>query len=268
MFYLSVYFLLIPIWGGFYVIAAPHGFYAPYARLEPGALEDADRVAGILEDALTRSLDAHPAPTIVVGNWQLDWRSLAVDNVTATDVGQLKFRVRFNADGAKENTGERQLGWSAFITVNEQPIAQRISGRPNESSVHRVPEADTSKYRSPFSEHDADVLQALFPSRLVTPGLAASIMTVTGEEDTQLRKFIQGSKGDPSGFSNQLGRMVYLSAVVITTLGLGDIVPITALARSLVAAEALLGIMMAGLFLNALAYRAGLREEGLNQQKK
>ena len=50
--------------------------------------------------------------------------------------------------------------------------------------------------------------------------------------------------------------MFYLSAVVLTTLGLGHIVPMTAASRFFVALEAITGITLAGLFLNALAFRA------------
>ncbi|TBZ35965.1 two pore domain potassium channel family protein [Rhizobium leguminosarum bv. viciae] len=55
--------------------------------------------------------------------------------------------------------------------------------------------------------------------------------------------------------------MTYVSAVVITTLGLGDIVPISPMARTLVAAEAVIGILLAGLFLNALASQMSKRED-------
>jgi hypothetical protein len=48
-------------------------------------------------------------------------------------------------------------------------------------------------------------------------------------------------------------RMVYFSAVTITTLGYGDIVPITHGARNLVTAEAVAGVILIGLFLNAVA---------------
>lgn len=50
------------------------------------------------------------------------------------------------------------------------------------------------------------------------------------------------------------GRMLYLSAVTVTTVGYGDIVPLTDTARIGVACEAILGIVLVGLFLNALAY--------------
>jgi voltage-gated potassium channel Kch len=50
--------------------------------------------------------------------------------------------------------------------------------------------------------------------------------------------------------------MIYFSAVTITTLGFGDIVPITAHARTSVI-EAISGVILIGLFLNALARDRG-----------
>lgn len=52
-------------------------------------------------------------------------------------------------------------------------------------------------------------------------------------------------------------RMLYLSTVTITTVGFGDIVPITPLARTLIAAEAVVGMLVIGLYLNALSQRLG-----------
>ena len=46
--------------------------------------------------------------------------------------------------------------------------------------------------------------------------------------------------------------MLYFSTVTIATIGYGDIVPVTDLTRFLVALEALLGLVFAGLFLNSL----------------
>ena len=41
--------------------------------------------------------------------------------------------------------------------------------------------------------------------------------------------------------------------MTITTVGFGDIVPLTTLARLIVASEAILGIIIIGLFLNSIA---------------
>ena len=66
----------------------------------------------------------------------------------------------------------------------------------------------------------------------------------------------RGFIGEPSFVEGNIWRMFYLSIVVLTTLGLGDIVPITPAARGLVGFEAVLGVVLVGLFINAVAWRA------------
>lgn len=61
-------------------------------------------------------------------------------------------------------------------------------------------------------------------------------------------KFIDGSY-----IVDNSWRMFYLSTMVITTVGFGDIVPLTTCARNLVAIEAILGVMVIGLFINSIA---------------
>jgi hypothetical protein len=91
-------------------------------------------------------------------------------------------------------------------------------------------------------------------------GVLAPVLVLNNSEDSELRNYLQRIRGDASSFSGQFWRMTYFSAVVITTLGLGDIVPITWQSRTLVALEAVAGIILAGLFLNALAYRVSHRK--------
>ena len=52
-------------------------------------------------------------------------------------------------------------------------------------------------------------------------------------------------------------RMFYLSAVTITTLGFGDIVPVSDCARFMVATEVVIGVVLIGIFLNALWKKEG-----------
>ena len=54
------------------------------------------------------------------------------------------------------------------------------------------------------------------------------------------------------------GRMLYFSATTITTVGYGDVVPLSGLARAAAAIEATLGIVLLGLFVISLQ---GLRNE-------
>jgi hypothetical protein len=63
----------------------------------------------------------------------------------------------------------------------------------------------------------------------------------------------KGVQGDPSNLSGHFERMLYLSALTITTAGYGDITPLTTRARLLIILEAVLGIILFGLFLSTLS---------------
>jgi voltage-gated potassium channel Kch len=63
------------------------------------------------------------------------------------------------------------------------------------------------------------------------------------------------SKGFPVSFSDNYWRMFYFSTITVTTLGYGDIVPLTNKARLIVSTEAVLGVVVIGLFLNSLSKR-------------
>ena len=62
----------------------------------------------------------------------------------------------------------------------------------------------------------------------------------------------------------------YFSAVTITTLGYGDLLPVTGLGKGLASFQAVFGVGLIGLFLNALAERRGktLNERKAQEAKK
>jgi hypothetical protein len=63
--------------------------------------------------------------------------------------------------------------------------------------------------------------------------------------------------GRPESHQRDYLRMLYFSVVTITTLGFGDVVPITRLSRVLVTFEAFLGPVLIGFFLAAVGLRMG-----------
>ena len=78
--------------------------------------------------------------------------------------------------------------------------------------------------------------------------------------ENELAKFLKELNGFTSNASDNLLRMLYLSAVTITTIGYGDIVPISPHARALVTGEAIVGAILIGLFLNSLSPERGRSE--------
>jgi hypothetical protein len=117
---------------------------------------------------------------------------------------------------------------------------------------------------------------AKMQSAIVSRAIFGQIRKVTGNEYAvsivmprevarRMDQFLQAEAGYTSDLSGNWDRMVYLSATTITTLGLGDIVPITPDARWWVTIEAITGAVLIGLFLNALAKSAGTSQPERHQ---
>lgn len=84
------------------------------------------------------------------------------------------------------------------------------------------------------------------------------LIPISANLTLNLRSYALGLTNSPVENQDRLNlfiKMLYFSTITIATLGYGDIVPITTLARSLTALEVILGVLIIGLFLNSLAQR-------------
>jgi hypothetical protein len=77
-------------------------------------------------------------------------------------------------------------------------------------------------------------------------------IVITQDDLTRMRAYTAGFEGFPNRVPGVIGRMLYLSTITITTVGYGDIVPLSGLARFLVGFEATIGIILLGLFISSL----------------
>jgi hypothetical protein len=93
----------------------------------------------------------------------------------------------------------------------------------------------------------------LLPPQSGQPTLPSGLLLVPSALTSDITNFSQAKRGFPARIDGHFVRMLYLSAVTITTLGYGDIVPLTSAARLAVSFEAVMGVVVIGLFLNAIA---------------
>ncbi len=68
-----------------------------------------------------------------------------------------------------------------------------------------------------------------------------------------LVRFTLGSQGIPTGTVDHFSRMLYFSMTTIATVGYGDIIPVTGLARGLAGLEVFLGLLLLGAFFSSLS---------------
>lgn len=78
---------------------------------------------------------------------------------------------------------------------------------------------------------------------------------ISEELADRIARYADAARLIPVGFRGTFPRMLYYSVVTITTLGYGDIVPLTNCARILTAIEAVVGVVLLGAFVNALTSR-------------
>jgi len=80
--------------------------------------------------------------------------------------------------------------------------------------------------------------------------------TLREDDYRELRALHDAHQGFPDEVSGGFWRMLYFSVVTVTTLGYGDIVPLTGNARILIGFESALGVVLLGLLVSTALARA------------
>jgi hypothetical protein len=248
LWYICSYALIIPIFAAIYS-TIPDGFHAPYARLEKEGKEDALQAALIVQAALHRrigSTSGKPHQSFVP-LYLIDTPQLKV--VRTDDSGNLLFRVDITLR-------DRDTPINASVTQFSIGAGMTPTGRWNN---HRD---DNQKRSFRYIQFDKDELiekTRMFrdiPSFGERLDSELSELAVTEDEEQAMQRFFSGVTGDPMKVSGSWPRMFYFSAMVITTVGFGDIVPINPVSRWFVMIESVGGVALFGLFINAIAWRS------------
>jgi hypothetical protein len=145
-----------------------------------------------------------------------------------------------------------------FAADDEKYIQVDISTNATDVTTNFTdPLAITYTLRSPVAAGESQTL-ALFLD--YSGSTNPPVLNFTQGEYDLLHRVASIERGSLQGLPGQYARMCYFSTITITTLGYGDIGPITANSRAEVMTEAILGVVFAGLFLNAVGRRRNARD--------
>jgi hypothetical protein len=126
---------------------------------------------------------------------------------------------------------------------------------PDGTDAFNFPIVDTTET---LKQHlGMQLTDIIVPGKEGTGANGAGMLTLNLNARNAIIRFRNAFAGDPYYASGRWMRMLYLAIQTQTTLGSGDIVPVTTRARLLVGSEALTGLILMGLFLNALAIQIG-----------
>ena len=213
----------------------PGAFFHVYYRREPSSLKGADWILDKLNNSFVYDLIEPPITDAYIGS------------LAATDNG-FAFDLELSGKGAN--------GYQFGMTV---PMALNVS-----TPIVMVP-PESERYFALLLRQDSDTID-LFPLTAAgfydESGAVQDILNflnlgvALGEPDyRKLLDLHAAHSGFPDEVPGGFWRMLYFSVVTITTLGYGDIVPLTNMARLLVGVESALGLTILGLLVSTVLAR-------------
>lgn len=290
--YAIFYLLLIPIFGGVYYFLPTHFYHSTiqneskfnntYKKIQ----EDVLTLIGKrfynynLESTITPLLPLRVAPTASDGEWEislLDMRNIKiVENVVSVEIDiyakqitndQYQEKPHLKAD---KTLGNKNSSRNYFYPTLQVSFDLLEGMEHNESESFERRTLRTNFLTDEAVLHD-DKNQIAIKKMLFVDGHFDGNyvgIDIPKEVIERAKNYVDGQKGIGSAIEGNFVRMIYLSAVTITTLGYGDIVPLTSLARILISLEAVLGIIVIGLFLNALSFERSKVDKYKNRKKR
>lgn len=260
------YLLLIPVFATVYWLL-PHGsFYDSNAQREKGVYGDAAQLRDSLSNAIRRHLDSLKAPIEGV-NVAIEPHTVAINSLQYTPEHRLLMEVTGEYGPAeRSNFAVGNFAFWVETAVSEGSFVSQLQGHPLAISLPvALSPPGGSANEHPKPSPVSPPVSLLFPPPAPSQPLPASssgTLTMSRATYGELQRFYAAVQGDPSYASGSWLRMLYLSAITITTLGFGDITPVSEAARLLIALEAVLGLVVIGLFLNSLAMRVRRQVSG------
>lgn len=220
-------------------------FYHPYVRYEPTMAAEATAIRGVLEEALkvtaTRRAD-------LTANYRLVPEKISIKSIRP-EGGALVLMIALAIDRTKGKEDDATI----YFTVPAR-IGQDIGIEFDPSQTKN----ESLRAYLDFKEAGMEKLSFLNDGEMTHWKVqnAFGELIIDPKQFVRIQRFLAAYAGFPRDIPGSLGRMFYFSAVTITTVGYGDIVPMTDTARALTATEATIGIILLGLFVTSAWTRA------------
>jgi hypothetical protein len=241
---------LIPVFGAIYGQLGPGSFYDANIQREPSMIADAQLVSKAITDDIDR-----PRPDPVwrtrSGLLQLEPETLKANSIRYTPDGRLLIDIQGDYRRARGSITSQQSfdEWLRVFTFD----APRDVGPTLAGYAVQVSDVDGELSQPSGSDPPTAFIVPPVPRGVAPPSGAATILLLRLPTFNTLTHLYRAAAGDPWYASGRWWR------VTVTTLGFGDITPVTGAARASVALEAMLGIVLIGLFINSVAQRSRRR---------
>lgn len=257
--WLLVYICLVPLFAWLFATRLNGEFYHTTAKFEAPLREDGTALIQELTVGIQENFRVgHNGEFVESNNWRVTSSDIQVNSISfpQADPGQAVARLRIIVELRGVNDLLGAVSRTPFEI--EFPVRMQLAiGLPDTSEWREFKVVTLVQPQAlPFDS------KVLFPAQDIVSVAAFGLRQKTSEH---LWNFWAATLGFPANEPGNGKRMLYLSAMTITTVGYGDVVPLTDGARAAVAVEAICGIAVAGFFVNA-AFSAR-RPRGTPQSK-
>lgn len=256
-----LYLALIPLFAVLYFLLPSNSFYHSTVRYEQGLDQDRHMAEKAIASSMTSEMEKEQKANRGWTITTIDVRNLFPAGEDFTFSVWLNVEHRYKPINGSLRAFKKSGAVRATVTAKNDAEDARREERPD-SADHSSPEP-----RRLYVVTVANVVppivdgKDLFPYPETRAGSLQMPLPSTAEH--QIDAYIEGYNGFPVRFSTgQFLRLLYYSAITVTTVGYGDITPITGCARFLTALEAISGIIVIGVFLNAVAREASRPKPG------
>ena len=250
-----------------YHMFVPRGFYHPTAHLEPSLQAEATAILREIRAEMVGAIaDGTDSARVELGSWRLDTSSITLSTLQPDSLG---FSFRLGAFAKKPIPRGEAVGViDAYVRVSLEAISDRFRQLGRREWLYLPIEEVSldSAFRQDLTE--GAVARRLFPERRSDSSWSLDESTGTLKVDMDLAGFlrcthalrrrlaalVEGMRGFPSRVPGAFCRMLYVSASVMTSTTFGDVVPVTTAARGLVTLQAVLSVIIVGLFINSIAH--------------
>jgi len=235
----SLYLLMIPLYAVVYCLLPLDSFNQQTSRLDVSLNEYGEELLQRLEDECRlAAIERYDSTLVLFDGWQFDWKDVSLTNLEANDEEPrvLTAMGMFNDLQKLDERGTSGLLMPVEFYINV------VSYTPD-NRVRVIVNLPANSFEVPLGALFVDVDK----DRDVTGEGGKAVLSKNLFSD--LKNFWYAQNGWVWYAPGRFGRALHLSITTITTSGYGDLVPTRSFAKMLIASQAVLGIIIAGLFL-------------------
>jgi hypothetical protein len=252
-----LYLAMVPLFAVLYMPLSGQ-FYHAASEYEPTASSQLKRAEGALTEAIISQLrDADPDSELARKKYSafVDPTSITVRGLSLRgDIAEFDVYCMIfgrSVKGEEESFPVVYLPITVSLGINKRTwTGSENYGVGYEAQIKNLPKFSFLKFDRTM----------LLPESKAIPGPFLVLKPPSLQEFNEYLALASGRPGFVKPYTgNQFARMLYFSSATITTTGYGDIVPLSTVTRLLATLESIVGVVLAGLFLNAVA--ASIRSE-------